>query len=69
MSWQDHCAKCDSCGMDMDLGPYCVNKAVIALRVAQPGAFKTYPIGLDVSRALPLCQGKYKTPRKTRKVK
>ena len=67
MSWQDHCNKCDSCGMDMDMEPYCVNKAVIAMRVAQPGAFKTYPCGLDVSRALPLCQGKYKTPRKARK--
>lgn len=55
--------------MDMDMEPYCVNKAVIALRVAQPGAFKAHPGGLDVSRALPLCQGKYKTPRKARKVK
>lgn len=67
MSWQDHCAKCNDCGMDMDLEPFCVNEKVIELRIAEPGAHKSYPYGLDVNIALRLCKGNFETPRKERR--
>jgi hypothetical protein len=53
---------CASCGMDMDMEPYCVNKEVLALRTAESG--KSYPIGLDINVAQPLCKYDYWTPRK-----
>ncbi len=58
------CGKCDSCGMDMDMDPYCVHEKVIALRIAEPGARRSYPCGLDISRARPLCAGNFFSERK-----
>lgn len=64
MDWSQACQKCDNCGMDMDMGPYCVSEKVISLRIKQPDAYDSYPYGLDISRALPLCEGRFLTSKK-----
>lgn len=56
------CGKCNSCGMDMDLEPFCVNEDVLALRTAESG--KNYPWGLDIGVARPICKGSHWTERK-----
>lgn len=57
MDWQTGCRNCRSCGMDMDLDPYCVKQEVLALRTAETG--REYPWGLDVGRAWRLCSAKW----------
>ncbi|MDP9651679.1 hypothetical protein [Paraburkholderia caledonica] len=52
-----HSGGCTHCGMDMDMEPYCVNEAVLALRTAETG--RTYPFGLDTNPARALCKGKF----------
>lgn len=56
--WSDLCGNCEFCGMDMEMDPYCVNKEVLKKRTEITG--KTYPFGLDISRAIDLCQGDFK---------
>ena len=63
MSWLDAngCGKCNSCGMDMDMEPFCVNDDVLILRTAETG--RDYPWGLDIGVARPLCKGDHWTRR------
>lgn len=51
------CGKCDFCGMDMDMDPFCVNVQVLDLRTEITG--KKYPYGLDIHPARTLCQGNF----------
>ncbi len=56
------CRTCDHMGADPD-GAYCVSKNVIQLRIAEPGAHKEYPFGLDINRADHICRNKFHAPR------
>lgn len=52
---------CVSCGMDMDLEPYCVHESVIALRKEITG--RDYPYGLDTNPARAVCKGEFYVER------
>lgn len=56
--WTDvgGCGTCQSCGMDMDMEPYCVKTAVLDSRKKVTG--RDYPYGLDIGPAWELCQGR-----------
>lgn len=67
MSWTSDpkgCGKCDSCGMDMDLEPFCVNKPTLDFAAKQFG--KTFPYGLYINQARLICKGDEWTERKPR---
>ncbi|MNJ73450.1 hypothetical protein D3C77_702440 [compost metagenome] len=67
MTWlseQNGCGKCDKCGMDMDLQPFCVDSSVLSEKSKQTG--RNYPYGLDVNPARIICQGDQFTPRQPR---
>lgn len=51
------CCNCKFAGMDMDLEPYCTNKAVLAKRTETTG--RGYPFGLDVNPAFVICQAEF----------
>lgn len=53
---------CVSCGMDMDLEPYCVKQEVLDRRTAITG--RSYPFGLDTNPARQACQGEFYEERK-----
>lgn len=59
------CIECKSCGMDMDMDPFCVQKEVLAKRTEITG--RQYPWGLDVNQAKPLCKGDFFESRKQQK--
>ena len=64
MSWTEKhsCGGCESCGMDMDMEPFCVNKDVLS--AAQESTGHTFPYGLAINHALRLCELKHWEERK-----
>lgn len=63
--WTDKggCGRCEHCGMDMDMEPYCVQKVVLQRRTKITG--RDYPFGLNIDPARKLCIGEfYKERRK-----
>jgi hypothetical protein len=63
MTWlfdEKGCGKCDSCGMDMDMAPFCVNEKVLS-QSAQNG--RSAPFGLTINAARLICTGDLFTPR------
>lgn len=63
--WTDNCGKCASCGMDMDMEPFCVQEQVLAKRTQITG--RDYPYGLDVNPAWEQCHGEFFTQHPLRK--
>lgn len=55
------CGKCNSCGMDMDMSPYCVQASVLADAEKKYG--KDFPYGLNINDARIICEGDLWTPR------
>lgn len=51
------CGQCGSCGMDMDMDPFCMNEQVLALSKEQDG--RDRPFGLGVNHARKLCNGEH----------
>lgn len=59
-TWLDNpkgCGSCESCGMDMDMSPFCVNIYVVG--AAEAVFARTFQYGLNINDAMGLCQGKY----------
>jgi len=64
MTWlsdETGCGKCNSCGMDMDMEPFCVNKSVLSIAEMQDG--RRYDWGLNINPARLICKGDYFTIR------
>lgn len=58
MSWttdEKGCGKCNSCGMDMDMEPFCVNTPVLEQAAKDYG--HTFPYGLLINEARIICKG------------
>ena len=55
---------CVSCGMDMDLEPYCVHPVVFERRKADTG--RDCPFGLDINPARQVCKGEFYQEREKR---
>lgn len=55
------CGKCNKCGMDMDMEPYCVDSDTLVEAKEKFG--KPFPYGLNINDARPICNGEAFTPR------
>ena len=53
----ESCYRCNNCGMDMDMDPFCVKPEVLAKRTEVTG--REYPWGLDVNPAREQCKGEF----------
>jgi hypothetical protein len=67
MTWlsdEKGCGKCDNCGMDMDMEPFCVDSKTLA--TAKETLGREFPWGLNINPARIICKGHQWTPRKER---
>lgn len=64
MTWLNDdkgCGKCNNCGMDMDMEPFCVNN--IVLDEAKKSLGRDFPWGLNINPARVICKGDMFEPR------
>lgn len=63
MTWlsdEKGCGKCNHCGMDMDMAPFCVSERVLSQSALNGRAA---PYGLNINPARIICKGDFFTQR------